>query len=153
MDTAEEPGRASGQEDNESLPHVTWWNYFNRVIGDTEVLSHVADKLEINRSSISRWRTSRPDMVTVRKFSKAYDRPVIECYIAAGFLTPDDFLSEISTLDLALVLVRRLEKSADGRKTGVDWELLDYPRSFTIEMKYRKRDAANRIDTDAEESE
>lgn len=48
-----------------------------------------AEKASIDQSAISRWlKTGKPGRVeTVRAFALGYDRPVLEAFIEAGFLT------------------------------------------------------------------
>lgn len=68
---------------------MTWWEYVTRVAqGDTHDV--IARSAGVTAPSVSRWRTFTPKPENVAAFARAYNRPVLEAFIAAGFLTADE---------------------------------------------------------------
>lgn len=66
-----------------------WWEYVQRVTrGATQ--SEIARRLGLGQTSISRWQRGEPRPENVRAFAKAYNRPVTEAMIAAGYMEPED---------------------------------------------------------------
>jgi len=68
---------------------MQWWRYVQTVInGDPGRI--VYDKTGLDPSVISRWRKGpgRPDNVAA--FARGYGRPVLEAFVAAGFLTAEE---------------------------------------------------------------
>lgn len=66
---------------------MSWWRYVESVTHDGP--TSIASKVGVSGPSVSRWNgtTKRPDPAVVAAFARAYDRPVLEAFIAAGFLT------------------------------------------------------------------
>lgn len=66
---------------------MTWWDYVMSVTGGAthEVVARAAG---VTPPSVTRWKTYTPKPETVSTFAKAYERPVLEAFVAAGFLTP-----------------------------------------------------------------
>ncbi|WP_326643036.1 hypothetical protein OG884_06185 [Streptosporangium sp. NBC_01755] len=102
---------------------MTWWKYVQR-IAETHSPSEISRRTGIGQSSIGRWDSSSPKPESVAAFARAYGRPVVEAFIAAGFLTaeeaqaapPPKDAAELPTDDLAKevhrltgVLARRLQ--------------------------------------------
>lgn len=55
-----------------------------------EVNRLIAAKVDVTESNVSRWKsgqTKAPAADAVARFARAYGRPVLEAFIAAGFLT------------------------------------------------------------------
>lgn len=116
---------------------VTWWEYVHKhADGGTNVA--IAAKVGITPSSVGRWgKGSRPDPEQAAAFAKAYNRPVLEAFVAAGFLTPEEAgevpaaepsLDELSNRDLLAELTRRTEvEDAVRRQLGE----IDYPEDLT----------------------
>lgn len=76
---------------------MTWWEYVQRVSrGATQV--QIAQRTGIEQTSVSRWKRGtggvRPDSVAA--FARAYGRPVIEAYVAAGYLDEQDAAGHIT---------------------------------------------------------
>ncbi|MCC5574558.1 hypothetical protein IMZ11_02745 [Microtetraspora sp. AC03309] len=81
---------------------MSWWEYVQRVAG-TASPSEIGRRTGIGQSSVGRWQLSSPKVESVAAFAKAYERPVLEAFIAAGFLTEEEAgVSEIPT-DLSYV--------------------------------------------------
>lgn len=65
---------------------MTWWPYVQRVAGDATP-SEIARRVGLTPSSVTRWQISTPKPETVAAFARAYDKPVLEAFTEAGFLT------------------------------------------------------------------
>lgn len=67
---------------------VNWWMYVTRV-SEGALQKEIAARAGVEQSTVSRWKRggSVPDPVPVAAFARAYHRPVLEAFIAAGFLT------------------------------------------------------------------
>lgn len=98
---------------------MRWWSYVTQVSGGNQ--TEIAYKVGVSVPSVSRWRTSAPKPQNVVAFARAYDRPVIEAFIAAGYLTEADVqeklvvdrpISELSNAELLAEVERRIEHSA-----------------------------------------
>ena len=72
------------------MEDMTWWSYVQRVAGgDTNAT--IAKKVGVSPPSVSRWQgKNSADPATAAAFARAYDRPVLEAFVAAGFLTPEE---------------------------------------------------------------
>jgi transcriptional regulator with XRE-family HTH domain len=97
----------------------TWAEYVERITGGASQTA-VAEKAGISQSAVNRWRTVTPKPETVIALARAYDRPLLEAFIAAGWLSKDDTaLTEIRSSvyelsdDVLLAEVRR--RMAAGR--------------------------------------
>lgn len=84
------------------LHAVTWWEYVQRIAG-TSSPSEIGRRTGIGQSSIGRWDSSSPKPESVATFARTYERPVLEAFVAAGFLTEEEAgTTEIPT-DLSYV--------------------------------------------------
>jgi transcriptional regulator with XRE-family HTH domain len=107
--------------------HMGWREYVAKVSrGDKQ--SEVARKTGIDQTTISRWLSSssarserRISSQAVRAFAHGYNRPVLEAFVAADFLTPEEAglqidvdalrstdLSEVDADELVRELRRRM---------------------------------------------
>ena len=68
---------------------MTWWEYVTRTAAGEEQAA-IAKRAGVGQSMVSRWQTSTPRPENVAAFARAYDRPVLEAFVAAGFLTPEE---------------------------------------------------------------
>lgn len=68
---------------------VMWWEYVQRVSGGATNTA-IAELIGVTPSSVARWKDSRPDPARARDFAIAFDRPVLEAFIEAGFLTAEE---------------------------------------------------------------
>jgi hypothetical protein len=95
----------------------SWWPYVVAV-SDNAPQQAIGSRTGINQSSIGRWRTSDPKPENVRAFALAYRRPVLEAFIAAGFITPSEAnlinapidMAEISDDELLAEMHRRMRR-------------------------------------------
>lgn len=67
---------------------MTWWAYVQTWCGQDNP-TDIGRKIGIAGPTVHRWNRSEPKPDSVRAFADAYGRPVIEAFIAAGFLTPE----------------------------------------------------------------
>lgn len=65
---------------------MNWWKYVSEVSGGASA-AEVAKRIGISGPSVSRWRESAPKPENVSAFARSYKRPVLEAFVAAGFLT------------------------------------------------------------------
>jgi hypothetical protein len=68
---------------------MTWWDFVQKAAGADDQAT-IARKVGVQQSMISRWRTSVPRPENAAAFARAYGRPVLEAFIAAGFLTSEE---------------------------------------------------------------
>ncbi|MCT1459911.1 helix-turn-helix transcriptional regulator [Aestuariimicrobium sp. p3-SID1156] len=69
---------------------MTWWDYVKSVAGD-DTNAQIADAVGVSAPSVSRWNgKNKADVNIVAAFARAYGRPVLEAFVAAGFLTSDE---------------------------------------------------------------
>lgn len=69
--------------------NTRWVNYVNSVVGtDTQAL--IGQKTGVSAATISRWSVFAPKPENVAAFARAYRRPVLEAFIAAGFLSEEE---------------------------------------------------------------
>lgn len=73
---------------------MTWWKYVQTHAAG-EPNSAIAKKLDISASSIGRWVSGGVDPLRAAAFARAYNRPVLEAFVAAGFLTEDEARARI----------------------------------------------------------
>lgn len=66
---------------------MSWWTYVVRTSG-TESPKAMQDATKIDGPNFSKWKSGQvPRAETVARFARAYGRPVLEAFVAAGFLT------------------------------------------------------------------
>jgi hypothetical protein len=73
---------------NRTTP-LTWGEYVNWVVGDDRQVV-ISAKTGVDQGTISRWRKAEPQAVSARSaraFALGYERPVLEAFVVAGFLT------------------------------------------------------------------
>jgi transcriptional regulator with XRE-family HTH domain len=78
---------------------VTWWKYVQDTAGPANP-SDISRRVGISQSAVTRWQISSPKPETVAAFARAYERPVLEAFVAAGFLTDEE--AGITRLDADL---------------------------------------------------
>lgn len=106
---------------------MSWWDYVARV-ANTSRQRDIEDRTGIDASNFSRWKSGQiPKPSLVRQFAAAYGRPVLEAFIAAGFLDPQEAgqrpaappsLDQLSDDDLLDELRARLRRGDDGGNTA-----------------------------------
>lgn len=68
---------------------MTWWDYVKRCTAAPK--AHIAQAIGITPSSVGRWeKGSSADPLQAAAFARAYGRPVLEAFVAAGFLTASE---------------------------------------------------------------
>lgn len=65
---------------------MTWWGYVMSTARGARQ-DDIAKKTKITAPTVSRWRTGTPSPEAAARFARAYGRPVLEAFVAAGFLT------------------------------------------------------------------
>lgn len=100
--------------------HMTWMDYVTDIAkGDTQTT--IGYKAGVSGASVSRWKDSAPKPWHVAAFARAYKRPVLEAFVAAGFLSEEEArqrpigkpnLSTLSNDDLVAEVGRRLHVNA-----------------------------------------
>lgn len=80
-----------------NIEDMAWWAYVQkRAKGESN--SRIAQAVGVTPSSVSRWGSgSMPDPAQAAAFARAYGRPVLEAFAAAGFLTPQEARERPST--------------------------------------------------------
>jgi len=74
---------------------MTWWQYVEQTApGRTQ--EQIARQVGVSAATITRWRASEPKPANVAAFARAYSRPVLEAFVAAGFLTPEDAAIQVT---------------------------------------------------------
>lgn len=69
---------------------MTWWSYVVRVAG-TESPKQMSEQTGLDGPSFSKWKGGHvPKPAIVATFARAYERPVLEAFVAAGFLTAEE---------------------------------------------------------------
>lgn len=107
------------------MEHMTWWAYVQQAAAESN--ANIARRIGVTPSSISRWgRGSLPDPEQAAAFARAYGRPVLEAFIAAGFLTAEEAgekpsappsLASLGDDELLEEIRRRMQGgSSDGRQ-------------------------------------
>lgn len=73
-----------------SLDYMPWWKYVEQVArGDTQ--ARIGARIGVTGPSIGRWsKGALPDPSTAAAFAREYGRPVLEAFVAAGFLTAEE---------------------------------------------------------------
>lgn len=74
-----------------SVPAVTWSEYVRATIGSDQQVE-AARKTSVNQTTISRWLNGGQAgaVDNVAAFARGYRRPVLEAFLAAGFLSPEE---------------------------------------------------------------
>lgn len=69
---------------------MSWWEYVERVANTTRQRD-IAERTGIDPTNVTRWKAGQvPKPAFVATFARAYGRPVLEAFIAAEFLTPEE---------------------------------------------------------------
>lgn len=68
---------------------MSWWDYVQKYAnGDSN--ADIARSVGVTPSSIGRWVNGGVDPNKAAAFARSYGRPVLEAFIAAGFLSPEE---------------------------------------------------------------
>ena len=69
---------------------MTWWAYVKHV-APTATNKVIGEAAGLTASSVTRWASgAAPDPSSAAAFARAFGRPVLEAFIAAGYLTPEE---------------------------------------------------------------
>ncbi|WP_230067770.1 helix-turn-helix transcriptional regulator [Arthrobacter cryoconiti] len=103
---------------------MNWIKYVTRhAKGETQ--SAIAKNIGVSGATISRWQSFAPRPENVTAFARAYNRPVLEAFVAAGFLTPKEAkehptgrpdLSTLTSDELVGEVRRRMETAGPENK-------------------------------------
>lgn len=63
----------------------------------------IGERMSMSQSAVGRWKSSSPKPETVAAFARAFSRPVLEAFVAAGFLTDEEARLTTVPADLAVV--------------------------------------------------
>lgn len=110
---------------------MEWRLYIQQVIGSDRQID-VARKTGVDQTTISRWLSAEQDAPrlssqAVAAFARGYGRPVLEAFVVAGFLTPEEAgmpvdpvvdLTKVEVGDLVAELNRRLNPSNPRRRSA-----------------------------------
>lgn len=96
-----------------------WWEYVQRT-ADTTRQRDISERTGIDATNVTRWKSGQiPKAETVAHFARTYGRPVLEAFVAAGFLTEAEAkvrpaaapsLSALSDDELLAETKRRLDE-------------------------------------------
>lgn len=141
---------------------VMWWDYVQQVAKGAKQ-AEIAEKAGVNQVTVSRWKkgadSARPENVAA--FARAYDRPVLEAFVAAGFLTAEeanvrpDTVQALSDLDddaligeVARRLKVRVMMSTGSGKTMTAAMLAAEPRPREVVEQDLRIARMNRVELD-----
>ena len=119
-----------------NISAMTWWQYVEHIALD-ETQERIARRIDVSTPTVSRWKTSSPKPETAAAFARAYGRPVVEAFIAAGFLTADDAKAQVtinryedpSDDQLLALISRRLRGDREAGEHGGDTATTKAPPS------------------------
>ncbi|VEW13511.1 Uncharacterised protein [Brevibacterium casei] len=98
------------------------WNDYVARVAEGETQATIAAKLGVSGPTVSRWKKFGPRPENVSTFARAYGRPVLEAFVAAGYLTPEEAgetptaapsLASLTDDELVRELTRRLKKAGE----------------------------------------
>lgn len=103
---------------------MSWWTYVTRTSG-TDSPKEMQARTSIDGPNFSRWKAGHvPKVELVAKFARAYRRPVLEAFVAAEFLSPDEAkvrpaaapdYSQLTNDELLELVRARMEKGGGER--------------------------------------
>lgn len=68
----------------------SWWAYVVLHAGTTNQ-SEIGRRIGRDQSSLNKWpQGAKPRVESVRAFAEAYDRPILEAFVAAGILSEEE---------------------------------------------------------------
>lgn len=79
--------------------HVSWSHYVRRITG-AMTIAQISDKSGVAQSNVGRWlrgERGQPKPESVIAFARAFDQPVVEALVAAGYITAEDAASTART--------------------------------------------------------
>ena len=144
---------------------MNWIDYVKSVAGNDKNAA-IGYKSGVTEATVSRWGKSAPKPENVAAFARSYHRPVLEAFVAAGYLTPEEAneqptarpsLTELSSDELIQEIARRLKAGEQGERdtspmnqAGVrpadDWPHFDPDERTETEAHLRAREQLARSD-------
>lgn len=118
------------------------WITYTATVSDGATLSTIARKIGISHSTVSRWSNTDPKPKDVVAFARAYGRPVLEAFVAAGFITESDAQARPASLSV-LKSTELLEELR--RRITPDGQIHSSPRPETVNTA-RKEPTPNDFD-------
>jgi transcriptional regulator with XRE-family HTH domain len=122
---------------------MTWWKYVLKTSGEASQVE-IAQRVGISPASISRWKESAPKPENVAAFARAYNRPVLEAFVAAGFLSADEAkerpagrptLDSFTTAELLDEVTKRVLAQSREASTQIEAMLSKQGIELTEEMR------------------
>ncbi|KAB8186947.1 XRE family transcriptional regulator [Nonomuraea phyllanthi] len=68
---------------------MSWWTYVQQIAGQASA-REISRRTGIGQTSVNRWQHASPKPENVATFARTYERPVLEAFVAAGFLTEEE---------------------------------------------------------------
>lgn len=105
---------------------MNWIDYVRSTAGSDKNAA-IAYKSGVTEATVSRWSKSAPKPDSVAAFARAYGRPVLEAFIAAGYLTPEEAneqpaarpsLADLPNDELIAEIARRLKAEDHDHDTA-----------------------------------
>jgi transcriptional regulator with XRE-family HTH domain len=143
-----------------TVGRVTWWDYVTGAAGGDDQAT-IARKSGVGQSMVSRWRASVPHPENAAAFARAYGRPVLEAFIAAGFLTPEEAdekpsappsLASLSDEELLDAVRARMKGERDGRQPEPEksGRVIELPARGDGQQTWAANETGEPPETDAE---
>lgn len=139
-------------QSTDSIDGMTWWAWLNSIRGDDSDAT-MARRLGVSPSAVGRWKKSTPDPARAALVARAYGRPVLEAFVAAGFLTSEEAgerpsappsLAGLDDDALLDEVRRRMRGDSDGRQPeaeksddGSKADVVFTPEDLTVEPPRR----------------
>lgn len=73
---------------------MDWWTYVQRTAGQASA-REISRRTGIGQTSVNRWQHASPKPENVATFARTYQRPILEAFVAAGFLTEEEAQTEV----------------------------------------------------------
>lgn len=104
---------------------MNWPKYVAKISSNAQQ-KDIARAAGVDGSTVSRWKSGlAPKPENVAAFARSYHRPVLEAFVAAGYLTPEEAneqptarpsLTELSSDELIHEIARRLKAGEQGER-------------------------------------
>lgn len=103
-----------------NLTAMTWWHYVEQT-APGRPQEEIARRVGVSAATVTRWKVSEPRPSNVAAFARAYGRPVLEAFVAAGFLTAQEADTQVivtryedpSDEEILELLARRLRRDRE----------------------------------------
>jgi len=93
-----------------------WWAYVQDVSGQASQ-TEIAKRLGMSQPGVNRWEEIVPKTESVIAFARAYNRPILEAFLAAEYVSDEDVLmtevqADVSGMDTD-ALVQLIHRATD----------------------------------------